>query len=94
MRKPQGYATWTGDVLVEADTFTCCHCNTVVIVPTAESRPLFALHGKTPDAGGFCRLCMKQVCGPCADHGVCTPFERRLEQLERRDRLYHAMRNA
>lgn len=79
MRKAGGSAVWSNaDGTTECDTFTCTHCNTVVFV-----RP------KTDPAslGGFCRLCYKHICGPCADKGVCTPFEKKLEEVEARDRL-------
>jgi len=79
MRRPQGYAIWTGPEgpPVEQDTFTCVHCNTVVFVTP-----------KTPleDLGGWCGMCSKPVCKHCAGKG-CTPFEKRLEEIERRERL-------
>lgn len=53
----------------EWDTITCCHCNAVVRCKA--------------DPGGFCRLCMKAVCGPCADLGACQPFEKKLEAMEK-----------
>lgn len=60
---------------VEMDTVTCCHCNTIVLVGPRQD---------PADAGGFCRLCMKHTCGPCADLGTCTPFEAKLEKMEGR----------
>lgn len=54
----------------EWDTITCHHCNV----------PVF-LKGRDP--GGFCRCCMRAVCGACADKGTCTPFEKKLEQFEK-----------
>ena len=36
--------------------------------------------------GAACRVCMRAVCLPCEVVGTCTPFERRLERLEARDR--------
>lgn len=60
----------------ETDTFTCAHCNKMVIVkPKCDP----------DDLGGMCRLCMKMVCPTCVDLG-CTPFEKRLEAIEKRDR--------
>lgn len=59
---------------VEIDTITCEHCNTIVPFRPGQS---------ADDIGGFCRQCMKPVCGPCADHGLCTPFEKKLLALER-----------
>lgn len=83
MRNPGGYAIWVGEegVLREQDTFTCCHCNTIVFVKPA---------APPSESGGFCRLCMKPTCGPCADKGECTPFEKKLEAIERSDRLARA----
>lgn len=79
MRKPQGYAVWTGATATrEADTVTCCHCNAVVLL----TAPLDQL-------GGHCRLCDKPVCAACAGK-ACVPFERRLEAIERRGRLLAA----
>lgn len=77
MHRPQGYLIITDPCAppVEADTFTCCHCNRIVIVPPAPQ----------PMPGGFCRMCMKPCCDLCADKG-CTPFERKLEAMEQRAR--------
>jgi len=55
----------------EWDTITCQHCNKMVRLKTKD------------DLGGFCRLCMKAICGPCADQGQCTPFEKKLEEYEK-----------
>lgn len=85
MRNPGGYAVIVDPnaPLREHDTFTCHHCNAVVFVKA----------GCDPsEAGGFCRLCYKHICGPCADKGVCEPFEQKLEAMERRDRFMRAMR--
>lgn len=66
----------------ERDTFTCFHCNNIVIVEPRAN----------PDSlGGFCRLCMKNVCTPCADAGACVPFEKKLEQMEAQDRLRRSL---
>lgn len=70
------YTFDTDGVRQEADTFTCAHCNRVVIV-----RPKC----NPDDLGGNCRLCMKMVCPKCVDLG-CTPFEKKLEKWEARDR--------
>lgn len=70
------------DGLVERDTFTCSHCQRVVLV-TPRCDPA--------DLGGFCRMCMKHLCGPCADEGNCTPFEKKLERYERANRFHQAV---
>lgn len=77
MRNPQGYGTIFGPCGTEEyDTTTCYHCNTVNrILP--KMRP--------EDMGGLCKMCMKLICAKCVD-GPCVPFEKRLEQVEERDR--------
>ena len=76
MLRPQGYAIILDPCAPtqEADTFTCAHCNRITLVPP---RP-------HPMPGGFCRMCMKPVCELCADGG-CTPFEKQLEAMEKKD---------
>lgn len=86
LRRAQGYGygltVEPGKADVEEDTFTCCHCNSVVFLKPREG---------VADAGGFCRMCMKGTCGPCADKGECTPFEKKLEEMESRDRFRRAL---
>ena len=60
--------------MFEADTFTCVHCNRVIHVKPMTSMDEF---------GSMCRNCMRMVCPTCAD-GPCIPFEKRLEQMEKR----------
>lgn len=82
MRNPQGYALWIGEGKdKEADTITCNHCNRVVVVPPPPA----------PLNTGFCRMCMDHICGPCADKGSCTPFEKKLEILESGKKLMEAL---
>ena len=78
MLRSGGYAVLVDPDLgvVERDTFTCSHCNSVVYVKP-KSNP--------DDFGSMCRICMKMVCQRCANLG-CTPFEKKLEQAEARDR--------
>lgn len=91
MRNPGGYAYLVspdqqrarlGGVVVEVsagtaemDTFTCFHCNSVVHVPPHAPVNFISM----------CRQCMKPVCEPCSAKG-CTPFEKKLEMSEARDR--------
>lgn len=77
MLRPQGTIIITDPNArtVEIDTITCCHCQQIVTVKPGQD---------ASDAGGFCRLCFEHTCGPCADHGVCTPFEAQLERMEGR----------
>jgi hypothetical protein len=66
----------------ETRTFTCVHCNAIVEVP----------HKAPPDkCGGFCGRCFAPICTTCAMKGRCTPFERRIEQAEARDRSLRSM---
>jgi len=81
MRRPQGYASVVdpgaqGQVK-ECDTFTCAHCQRVVFVPprTAPS-----------DLGGWCSCCAAPICPRCAG-GTCTPFMKKLDEYERRNRF-------
>lgn len=67
---------------VESDSFTCGHCNSAKWVKPKE-RP--------EDLGGFCRMCSKFTCPRCHAIGTCIPFEKKLEEMERRDRLISAL---
>lgn len=91
MRKPGGYALVTQPVGSdqEADTFTCCHCNSVVILAKVSAPAVGSVvfeNKQAEDLGGFCMRCMKNICGPCADTGICTPYEERLRKAEARER--------
>lgn len=75
MRNPQGYLIATSsDGLVEHDTFTCCHCQKIVIV-----KPMC----DPADMGGNCNLCNKLICSFCVGK-VCTPWEKKMLQQEAR----------
>ena len=60
----------------EVDTFTCCHCNRIIHV-----KPFAPMD----EFGSMCRNCMKMTCPTCAD-GPCVPFEKKLDEVEKRDR--------
>lgn len=82
MLKPQGYATvTTPDGLIERDTYTCSHCDHIVHVKPRQD---------PSEMGGFCRVCMKNICKRCAGNPDCTPLLKRIEEIERRDRLCRA----
>lgn len=73
MRKAGGVLTvTTPDSRVEYDTFTCKHCQRVMVVPAK---------AKVEDLGEWCRMCNGPICPSCAGK-VCVPFEKRLEQIE------------
>ncbi len=83
MRRAQGTLIITdpyASAPIERDTFTCCHCNGIVVVPPPPA----------PMPGGYCGMCSKPVCEACVGHG-CTPFEKKLEAMERRGRLLNAV---
>lgn len=62
----------------EQDSFTCGHCSKIVLVGPKQ---------KGEDIGGMCKICYNLICGPCADLGICEPFEKKLEKQEARDRF-------
>jgi hypothetical protein len=57
----------------ELRTETCFHCNTVIHVDLVDK--LFV-----------CRRCMGFVCGPCRNKWECVPFEKQLDEIEKKDR--------
>lgn len=72
MLRPGGWAIIVDPTLGkprEYDTFTCWHCNSIVIVDRK-------------DKGGFCMRCMRQICAACVSNGRCIPFEKRLARIE------------
>jgi|ERR1035437_3046059 hypothetical protein len=94
MRKPGGYAVITSPEpsnvnfdgfrcetvpmgMTERDTYSCCHCGRVVHV-----KPMVSMD----EFGSMCRNCMKMTCPDCAS-GPCVPFQKRLEEMEHRDRM-------
>jgi hypothetical protein len=87
MLRPGGWAQWSGpDGTTECDTVTCAHCNHVVLLrDETTGKPLSA-----EQSGGFCRMCMKPTCKGCSDRS-CTPFERRLEEMEAHGRLLRSI---
>jgi hypothetical protein len=75
------YDTDTGFEAKNRDTFTCHHCGTVVLVkPKCDPA----------DLGGLCKTCMKLICHKCAAKGGCDPWEKQMERMEARERLYAA----
>jgi hypothetical protein len=92
MRNPSGYAIITSpeptrvnfdrfrcvDISAgtfESDTVQCGHCGRHMhIKPRMDPA----------DMGGLCKQCMKFECPACVGKG-CSPLERRIEQMEKRD---------
>lgn len=60
--------------VIEFDSFTCCHCNSIVRVP-ARAAPT--------ECGGWCGKCAKPTCRECGGSGRCAPFEAQLEAVEK-----------
>jgi len=86
MRTPGGYLIVTdpGAPVYEQDTFTCIHCNRVVLVKPGMTITDFA----------WCRKCMKPVCEKERCQVVCVPWERQMEINEARGKLHRAMDEA
>ncbi len=99
-RNPQGYARRFnnhhlqghehkdlafGDAImapsVERDTFTCGHCQCIVHVHPND-RP--------DDVGGYCKICTSLICPSCVTLAMkfgCSPFLKKLEAIEHRERM-------
>lgn len=78
-----GTAIWTdGGSETCKRTFTCVHCNCVVIM---EHRATAA------ESGGWCMNCGAAICPRCANDPTCFPFLKRIEIEERRDRMLRAI---
>lgn len=77
--RARGHLLITGpDGTVEHDTFTCAHCQEVIVVK---------LRAAPEEMGGRCHHCDAMVCPGCAVTGRCEPFEKRIEEYERRHRF-------
>lgn len=80
MLKSGGTATITeadGTVSRKNDTFSCGHCNQIVLVPPGTV---------SLTVGGTCRACMHHICDGCIEEMErtlrCVPLEERLRQME------------
>ena len=83
MRSPQGYAVISGpEGIVEADTYSCKHCQRIVHVPP---------RCDPADLGGLCKMCMGLICPACVNEGACAPFEKKLELYEKANRFHRAV---
>jgi hypothetical protein len=83
VRNPGGYLLTIDPAFAspaEADTFTCQHCNSVVIVP-----PMC----DPASLGGRCTVCAGLICEHCCGKG-CDPMEEKLKRIEAR---YNALRS-
>jgi hypothetical protein len=76
MRRPGGFLqTFSPEGMVEQDTFTCKHCNSIVVVkPFADPASM----------GGRCTCCDGLICPKCVGKD-CVTIEQRLEFWEKRE---------
>lgn len=83
VRRPHGYLVSAGDDgAVERDTLQCVHCNCH-----------FTVQPGSGTERGFCGRCFGPTCGR-GGCDVCIPFERKLEEIERRDALRRSVEEA
>lgn len=70
--KPRGYFIMSGGEGrdIEHDTFTCVHCNRVVMVVDKTT-------------GGWCLKCCANICDTCTEDGRCIPFEKQCQAMEK-----------
>ena len=55
----------------ERPCLACGHCQMQKVI-----------YEKGQDLGGVCFVCWRLICGPCADKGVCVPWEEMLAKQE------------
>jgi hypothetical protein len=79
--RAKGYTVLTGPAgIIEAETFSCGHCQRIVTIkPRCDPA----------DMGGRCYVCDSLICEGCVGKG-CSPVEKRLEAAEA---SYHARRS-
>ena len=68
----------TGQLIKEQDSFTCHHCQRVVLVAPRQ---------KGEDIGGMCKVCMGLICPVCVGEGRCETWEKKMERQEARERF-------
>lgn len=80
-RKARGYLITFDPALAsphEIDTFTCCHCQTVVDKPPFK-QPTDDVNGVA--LGGYCHKCDAPTCPKCAGK-PCMPVEKWCDMIE------------
>lgn len=90
MRNPGGYGVTTyadSGRKDEEDTFTCCHCNALVVL-LPQRTAMTEVQSKDPlvaEAAGvpFCISCMKPICRGC-NGKPCVPFMKKIDRAEQR----------
>lgn len=70
--------TEAGTIVKEQDSFTCGHCQQVILVKPKQ---------KGEDVGGLCKICMSLICPVCAGKLTCDPWEKQMERIESRSRF-------
>lgn len=77
---PNGMPIGTGKGLAELPTFTCSHCQAVVVM-----NPL-----RTRDRA-YCTGCDRYLCDGCgaakAQTGICRPYVKFIDEMQERDAL-------
>lgn len=67
---PLGYVAGAGKGLYESATYTCSHCNRVVVIEPKRTRER-----------GYCRKCSSRVCDPCTAIMASTLECRTMKQV-------------
>ena len=70
--------------VIECQTFTCAHCQAIVkVIPGADGPD------RQNDGSGLCLSCMGLTCKRCrlaqAKGALCTPWEKQMVAIEKRD---------
>lgn len=68
----------TGKIIKEQDSYTCFHCQRVVMVQPRQ---------KGEDVGGYCGVCKKLICPVCVGKGSCNPWQEQMAKIEARERF-------
>ena len=91
MGQIRGYATISDPErpLEEFDTVSCCHCSAAIRVKPHTASTVYLIFDPVSwqwkeEPGASCWHCMKPVCLPCCEKGICLPLERMLEHAEGR----------
>lgn len=75
---------------VEHETFTCAHCNCIVRMQkdvTLQGLDMAIRQGVEKRDIRRCHSCDALTCPACQKVPTCTPFMKKLEAYERRERL-------
>lgn len=100
MRGNPNYAIWThldGQVR-ERDGFTCGHCQLIVLVRPRQTLWGKLLRGDEAHCNDVnevdnsdvrcCPACQRYVCGRCAALQTCHVWEKKIEEMERRQSFF------